>query len=418
VNLEPSDVAIEQLAAGLSVPARIDPVVEPLDIVHRPTARRFHADRVCSELAQLMVGHIRDAGTNIRQLSAFTGLPSSAVRQVIHPTGPIAPWQTYMVLLDALQVDRQLVAAFRDHWKVASALTGSGTTTSPGRITPVPRPQPPRSFQPAMITRDEDILARTPAAFADLLRLLRVRSGVGVTEITRRSGIARSQVYELIKVGRTSLPTRSSQIVAFARACGLSSDKIGILTSIWGQDAAQVVNGQPADGGGHHETKALANEVLDRVALLAGALAPVSTPPHRHRAAPSVVWWALLAAVLIGVMVIVVLTTRPRLTTVVETAGFALVPTAIAIAAASIIYRGLDTLSEIGRSRWHGWRLRRSMARHRRIHQRRQPGVGPSPRRVGTRPPPSLASGVALPTADAVLGHDDPSQTGGLRTVN
>jgi hypothetical protein len=387
VTTQPTDdEATMRFAAAQVRPVQVVPPGEPAGPLRPSTVRRLDAEKACAVLAQLMALYIADARSSIRELSACTGMSASGIRQLVNPSGSVASWQAYLVLLDALYVDRKSVATFRDHWRVAAAPINLSRTTSQGRIMPPPRPQPPRSYQPTTITRDEEIRAATPAEFAGLLRMLRLRSGIGATEVSRRSDIARSQVYELSRAGRTSLPTRSSQVVAYARACGLSSDKIGILTSTWGklaeqasfaecppterQDAPQLVDGQPADGGGQ-AMKALADEVMNRVTRVAGAMPTVSTPQPRHRAVLSVMW-VLLAVTLVGVMTVVVITTRPRLTTVVETAGFALVPTAIAIVAALIVYRGLSVLTDAGGSRWYGSRLRRSMLRHHWTKQRRR----------------------------------------------
>jgi predicted DNA-binding protein YlxM (UPF0122 family) len=179
---------------------------------------------------------------------------------------------------------------------------------------------------PAIDTPDEDIRASTPEEFADLLRLLRVRSGNGSSEIAKRSNIARSQVYELIKQGRTSLPTRANQIVAFAQACGLPHDKIDILTALWAELA------QPQ---AHDETEA------------AQEIAP-SARPH----VSTLLCWALAGVLALAAILLLLLvsgaTTAKEL---VATTGTVLLPVIVILVATAFlipITRAFSVLSNIG----------------------------------------------------------------------
>ncbi|USX49132.1 helix-turn-helix domain-containing protein [Lentzea sp. HUAS12] len=89
--------------------------------------------------------------------------------------------------------------------------------------------------RPARPTSDEELRAATPLGFNALLRLLHQRSGVSPAVLAKRAGLElpRSQAYEMVRDGRTGLPTKLGQVRAFATACGLSVRQVDALVRVW-----------------------------------------------------------------------------------------------------------------------------------------------------------------------------------------
>jgi hypothetical protein len=180
--------------------------------------------------------------------------------------------------------------------------------------------------QPAVETSDEDIRAGTPEEFADLLRLLRVRSGAGPSEIAKRSSIARSQVYELIKQGRTSLPTRAGQVIAFARACGLTQDKIDILTAVWAELAEPPAQDE--------------TEIVPEVA-----------EPARPHMLPLLGWALAVVLAIAAIMLLLLVFGATTARELVATTGTVLLPVVVILVATAFlipITRAFSVLSNLG----------------------------------------------------------------------
>ncbi|GAA3884952.1 hypothetical protein GCM10022243_57210 [Saccharothrix violaceirubra] len=78
---------------------------------------------------------------------------------------------------------------------------------------------------------DTELQATNAAEFADLLGLIQLRSGLTPPRIARASGIARSQVYSMLRRG--TLPTRQDQVVQFLRVCGLPHHQIMRIVRLW-----------------------------------------------------------------------------------------------------------------------------------------------------------------------------------------
>lgn len=264
------------------------------------------------------------------------GLALRSQRQVFLTAGPMPPWQAYQSVLQAIDVDAALIGQVRGYWRAAMVQAANGTV----QTVPIPRPH-----RPAVVTRDDELRARTPAEFATLLRLLRVRSGVGPSEISRRSTIARSQIYELIKAGRTTLPTRSTQVTKFARACGLTPDKVTRLTELWSELAEQAVAGPQVD-----ETPTVGLSIAP-VVDTPPPPPPAIVEPARPGLVSPLVGWALLGLVTTGVVIAVLLICHATtLKTVVTTAGAVLLPVIVVLVAVAFlipISRALSVISNI-----------------------------------------------------------------------
>jgi len=86
---------------------------------------------------------------------------------------------------------------------------------------------------PLIATSAAELRAATEAEFIELLRTVRVRSGLTLPEISRRAGqvLPRSQVYSLLKRGK--LPTKPEQVRAFVTICGLPEPQVARVMELW-----------------------------------------------------------------------------------------------------------------------------------------------------------------------------------------
>lgn len=93
---------------------------------------------------------------------------------------------------------------------------------------------------PLIATSTAELRAATDAEFIDLLRLVQVRSGLTLPEISRRAGqvLPRSQVYSLLK--RRKLPTKPEQVRAFVTICGLPEPQVARVMELWATLREQV----------------------------------------------------------------------------------------------------------------------------------------------------------------------------------
>jgi hypothetical protein len=102
---------------------------------------------------------------------------------------------------------------------------------------------------PLIATSTAELRAATEAEFIDLLRLVQVRSGLTLPEISRRAGqvLPRSQVYSLLK--RRKLPTKPEQVRAFVTICGLPEPQVARVMELWAtlREQTELVLSSPAD---------------------------------------------------------------------------------------------------------------------------------------------------------------------------
>jgi hypothetical protein len=102
---------------------------------------------------------------------------------------------------------------------------------------------------PLIATSTAELRAATEAEFIDLLRLVQVRSGLTLPEISRRAGqvLPRSQVYSLLK--RRKLPTKPEQVRAFVTICGLPGPQVSRVMELWAtlREQTEVAISGPGD---------------------------------------------------------------------------------------------------------------------------------------------------------------------------
>ncbi|SEP78541.1 transcriptional activator domain-containing protein [Lentzea xinjiangensis] len=87
--------------------------------------------------------------------------------------------------------------------------------------------------RPLVATSAAELRAATEAEFIELLRTVRVRSGLTLPEISRRAGgvLPRSQVYSLLRRGK--LPTKPHQVRTFVTICGLPEQQVARVMELW-----------------------------------------------------------------------------------------------------------------------------------------------------------------------------------------
>lgn len=78
-----------------------------------------------------------------------------------------------------------------------------------------------------------DLAVRDPDELARLLKTAMVRSGQGSGQLSKKTGIHRSQVYLLTNPGRGSLPRNSQQIRVFLRACRVPPHQVHRIIEQW-----------------------------------------------------------------------------------------------------------------------------------------------------------------------------------------
>ncbi|MFS8098214.1 hypothetical protein LFM09_13830 [Lentzea alba] len=99
----------------------------------------------------------------------------------------------------------------------------------------------PQPAQPLIATSTAELRAATEAEFIDLMRLIQVRSGLTLPEISRRAGqrlLPRSQVYSLLD--RKKLPTKPQQVRAFVTICGLPEPQVARVMELWATLREQI----------------------------------------------------------------------------------------------------------------------------------------------------------------------------------
>jgi hypothetical protein len=89
------------------------------------------------------------------------------------------------------------------------------------------------SALPLVATSTAELRAATAAEFIELLRMIHVRCGLTLPEISRRAGqvLPRSQVYSLLKRGK--LPTKPEQVRTFVTICGLPEPQVARVMELW-----------------------------------------------------------------------------------------------------------------------------------------------------------------------------------------
>ncbi|MFD5827386.1 hypothetical protein [Lentzea sp. NPDC060358] len=89
------------------------------------------------------------------------------------------------------------------------------------------------AHEPLVTTSMPELRAATEGEFIAMLRMISVRSGLTVREISRRAGgvLPRSQVYSLFQRGK--LPTKPGQVRTFVTICGLRGPQVARVMALW-----------------------------------------------------------------------------------------------------------------------------------------------------------------------------------------
>lgn len=167
---------------------------------------------------------------DIDRLADEADLPVPTVRNMITSPNAVGDWQHYRRLLDAVDAGSRTVGTAKVLWSAA----GGGPVD--------------QASWPAEATRDDEIRATDPAEFAELLALLRIRSGASVAKIGELAGIPRSQAYAMVGRNRQTLPRKADQVARFVRACGLDAAQTELVMRLWVRLTEATAFGQPPAG--------------------------------------------------------------------------------------------------------------------------------------------------------------------------
>jgi hypothetical protein len=87
----------------------------------------------------------------------------------------------------------------------------------------------------AVMLEREELHAETPAEFCGLLDRIRTAADLTCGQIAAKTGMPRSQAYNMVAKNRTSLPSRRDQVAAFTKACNLAPLQVDIVLDLWGK---------------------------------------------------------------------------------------------------------------------------------------------------------------------------------------
>ena len=92
-----------------------------------------------------------------------------------------------------------------------------------------------------------DLQADSQIAFRRLLVWMREGTQLSYGQLAVKTGLARSQVYNLTGPGRPVFPTKQAQVQGLACACGLGEPEVAQLLQLWqalrDPDASAAGNG-------------------------------------------------------------------------------------------------------------------------------------------------------------------------------
>jgi len=146
----------------------------------------------------------------------------------------------------------------------------------------------------AYIELDSDtIRATTPVEFRQLLDRIRQRAGLTPSQIAVKTTIPRSQAYNMVAVGRTTLPSKPEQVREFVEACGLAPVHVGLVMSLWSmldQQAREQAAGRALsliDGGAASDTMQITRSVVGEATVPFPVLFEDSPKYRRKGPAPA-----------------------------------------------------------------------------------------------------------------------------------
>ncbi|GAB3167718.1 hypothetical protein GCM10027258_93510 [Amycolatopsis stemonae] len=93
--------------------------------------------------------------------------------------------------------------------------------------------RPPCTSTEKVVLDADELAVETVADFRALLKLVLDRAGLTCGQITMKTSINRSSVYNLVDVRRTGLPTKPRQVLEFLCACGLQLRQVAAIMRSW-----------------------------------------------------------------------------------------------------------------------------------------------------------------------------------------
>lgn len=219
----------------MSQPARTSHPGAPLD----PAA----SSPLVQEFRDLLQMEVERAGQSVTGLAAWANLPASAVRRAISGES-LLPWEIYAEILTACGVPLSQQNRHRRRWFRARNHVAH-KQSAPGR-TVVQLEDSPRKRVYVELD-DAELLANTPAEFAQLLRRIQARAGLTCGQIAAKTLIPRSQAYSMASKNRTTLPTKGDQVFKFVSACGLVPYQVERVLRLWSKllEAKNTAPGLP-----------------------------------------------------------------------------------------------------------------------------------------------------------------------------
>lgn len=129
----------------------------------------------------------------------------------------VKPWSEYAVALFELDLPLRVKKVLRQAWQAAAR---RGITR-------------PREMCPLAPTSNSELHATTVAEFLELLRLVQLRSGLTLSQLSSKAGpgLPRSQAYSMLSRG--ALPTKPGQVRLFLKTCGLPEDQVDRVLQLW-----------------------------------------------------------------------------------------------------------------------------------------------------------------------------------------
>jgi chloramphenicol 3-O-phosphotransferase len=105
----------------------------------------------------------------------------------------------------------------------------------------------------ALVLDHAELHAENAVQFRRMLDRIRDAAGLNCGQIAVKTGMPRSQAYNLVSGARKTLPSRRDQVAAFVQACNLAPVQVDIVLDIW----KKLNDKQVADRSQAHQERVL-----------------------------------------------------------------------------------------------------------------------------------------------------------------
>jgi hypothetical protein len=190
----------------------------------------------------------------------------------------LADWPLYALMLRSVSADPQQIQLLHGLWRRTMNVT---KREQPSRIVQH------RQLNTSLTVSAGDgpkIEASTASEFNALIRMFVQRSGMLPNQIAiKMPELSRSQVYSLLKEGRTGLPTKVEQVRAILRACRVPDQEIAKMTGLWGMLAMNKPARSTAVAVANTATNTTAVTVVPPVDAMLVPIETTATPDVSNR---------------------------------------------------------------------------------------------------------------------------------------